>query len=196
MNRLRNLIAIAAFSFVVMGLPAIASAQYNGRYDPNRQNGGSYGNGQYRNSGYGDTRSAIRSLKSKARDFQRQIDRDLDRSRYNGSNREDQINDVAKRFRDAVNRLNENDFSNNTGRYGNGGYTRGDTDIRRVMDMASQIDRTVGRSNVSYASREIWSSIRGDLNYLGRGYNTGNGRGTTSGGWNTGRNGMPSWWPF
>jgi hypothetical protein len=56
----------------MLGIPAIASAQY-GQYDPNGRNAG-YGN-------YGDMRSVVRNLKSKTKQFEKQLDRDLDRSR-------------------------------------------------------------------------------------------------------------------
>src|SRR5262245_13725974 len=96
MNRVRNFLSIAAFSLMVLGLPAIASAQYgypNGQYDPYGRNGG-YGNGQYGNYGYGgDIRSAVRELK----DLSRRFEKDLDRSPIYSKN-------------------------NNNGRYGNGNW--------------------------------------------------------------------------
>ena len=65
MNRFNILITIAAFSLMVLGLPAIASAQYGG-YDPYGRNGG-YNNGRYGNNGnYGDMRSTVRNLKSRS----------------------------------------------------------------------------------------------------------------------------------
>jgi len=195
MNKIKSLIAGSAFALIVLGLPAIASAQYGG-YDPYGRNG-QYGNGQYGQYGnYGDMRGTIRDLKNRARDFQRQLDRDLDRSRYNGSRREDQMNDLARRFSDAVNRLDTNDLNGrNSGSYGNGSYGRNDNDVRRVFDEASQIERTIGRAGVSYQSQAIWQNVRNDLQVLSR--STGNGRGN-NGGWNNNRNrnGLPSWWPF
>ena len=185
---------------MVLCLPAIASAQYGG------YGNGGYNNGQYGQDGqYGDMRSTIRDLKNRAKDFQRQLDRDLDHSRYNGSRREDQMNQLARQFKDAVNDLNNNGYNNND-RYGNnngryGSNNRGDNEMRRVFDLASQIDRSISRSGVSYASQNIWSGIRNDLQVLSRnygGYNNGrgnggwnNGRGNNNGGWN-----KPSWWPF
>ena len=215
MKSIKNLVAIGAFSLLVLGIPAIASAQYNGgQNDPYNRNGG-YGNGGYGNGGnnngqygnngyYGDSRSIVRSLKSHARDFQRQLDRDLDHSQYNGSRREDEMNNLAKSFKDAVNDLNNNGYNNNNndrygnnGRYGNG--NNNNQELRRVFDLASQIDRSIGRSGVSYESENYWSAIRGDLQELSRisNYNN-NGRrnrnGNNNGGWNNGN--RPSWWPF
>jgi hypothetical protein len=191
MNRIKNLIAISAFSLLVLGLPAIASAQY-GQYDPYGRNGGN------NNRGYGTNMSStVRNLKNRTRDFQRQLDRDLDRSRMNGTRREDQINEIASRFRDAVNDLDNNDYDYSRNR--NSNY-RGDNEMRRVFDLASQIERSIGRANVSYNTRNLWAGIRNDLQVLSRGYGN-SGRNSGNGGWGTGRgnnnrNGLPSWWPF
>jgi len=211
MNRVKNIIGIAAFSLMVLGLPAIASAQYgypNGYpNDPYGRNGGynngGYGNGQY--GGYGDQASMIRKLKNHTRYFHRQLDRDLDRSRMNGTRREDQINEAAKRFRDAVNDLDNNGYSNsnNNGRYNN----RNDNEMRRVFDQAAQIERAISRADVSYNTRNLWSAVRNDLQSLSRGNNNngrgnnngsiwGNGNGNGNGNRNGNRNGLPSWWPF
>ncbi len=187
MRRVKNWIKVGAFSLLVLALPAAASAQY-GQYDPYGRNGGGYGNG-----GYGDVRSTVRDLKKHARDFQRQLDRDLDRSRYNGTRREDQMNELAKRFKDAVNDLDNNGYNN----------SRNDRELRQVYDIASQIERSIGRSNLSYNSQNLWSAIRNDLQVLSRGYgynnrrnNGGWGNGNGNGGYGNGGWNKPSWWPF
>src|SRR5207253_6454899 len=89
MNRIKSLIAVGAFSLLVLGIPAIASAQYNGQYDPYGRNGG-YNNGGYNNGGYGnngnygsygnngyygDSRGTLRDLKKGSNDFHREVDR-------------------------------------------------------------------------------------------------------------------------
>ncbi len=202
MNRFKNWVAVGAFSLLVLGIPAVASAQY-GQYDPygnNNRNGG-YNNGQY-----GNVNGTVRSLKQKTREFARQLDRDLDRSRLNGTRREDEINRMADRFKDAVNDLDNNYYNNNRG------YNRNDGEMRRVFQYASEIERSISRANVSGQTRSLWSSIRNDLQVISRGYNTynngntggwgnGNGRnnGNNGGVWGNGRGnrqGLPSWWPF
>ncbi|MFN0278444.1 MAG: hypothetical protein ACKVRN_07565 [Pyrinomonadaceae bacterium] len=191
MNRFKTLITISAFSLMVLLLPAIASAQYGG-------NRPYYGNN--------DSRSVLKNLKRDARSFQNQIDRDLDRSRYDGTNREDRINGLAQEFRNAVNSLNNDDFNRNDrnndrdDRYRNGRNNRNDnSDVSRVLNIANQIDRSLNRSGVSGQSRNIWTQIRNNLNQLG--YNSNNddwydrnnrrNRGSNNGGYN-----QPSWWPF
>jgi len=189
MNRFRSLISIAAFSLAVLCLPAIASAQYNGGYGNGGYNGGYGNNGRYGNSGYGDTRSIVKDLKNKSKDFQRQLDRDLDHSRMNGTRREDEINNLAQQFRNSVNRLDSNGRSNNN-----------DYRMQEVFNLASQIDRSIGRRGLSYNSQGIWQSIRYDLQQLGQyngGYNNGGGYNNnrrTNGTWSNGN--RPSWWPF
>ena len=200
MNRIKILISISAFSLLVLCLPAIASAQWgNGGYNNGGYNNGGYNNGGYNNGNYGgDMRSIVRDLKNRTNQFQRQLDRDLDHSRINGTRREDEINGLAKQFRNAVNDLDNNGF------YNNGGYgSRNDYQMQRVANIASQIDRSVGRGNISPNTRSIWQGIRGDLQRLGAGYggynnNNNNNRNNrnSNGGWGNNRNGRPSWWPF
>ena len=196
MNRAKNFTTIAAFSLMVLALPAIASAQWGNQNDPYGRNGG------YNNGGYygGDTRSTVRDLKNLTRELQRHLDRDLDHSRYNGTRQEDQYNDLARQFRSAVNRLSE---SNNN----NGNYGRGDDKVDRVLQLGSQLDRELSRARLDYHIQEIWSGIRNDLQVLGNaygGYNNNNRN--NNGGWGNNRNGnnnggwgntrKPSWWPF
>lgn len=194
MNRIKSLISISAFSLAVLCLPAIASAQWgNGGYNNGGYNNGTYNNGQYGNYG-GDMRGIVRDLKNRTSQFQRQLDRDLDHSRINGSRREDQINSLAKQFKSAVNDLDNNGFYN-TGGYG----SQNDYRMQRVANLASQIDRSVGRGNMSPNSQNLWQGIRGDLQRLGAGYggyNNNNRNNRNNGGYGNGRINRPSWWPF
>lgn len=210
MKRIKNFIAIGAFALLVLSLPAIASAQSrdrdwdddddrygnNGRYDDRDGRNGRYGG--YDN--YGDTRSIVRSLKSKARELQRHLDRDLDNSRYDGSRREDQLNDLAHRFRNEVNGLSESNKSNNR---------RRDNRVDRVLNLGQQLDRALSRTRVDGHIRQLWSDIRYDLDALDRQYgyydNNNRNRNRRNNGYgnypnnypgNTNRNGLPSWWPF
>ncbi len=211
MKNIKNWLALGAFTLLFMGVPMVASAQWgggqydpygrNGQYDPYGRNGqyDPYGrNGQY-DPYYGNANTSVRSLKQKARSFTSQLDRDLDRSRINGTRREDQINEVADRFKDAVNDL-DNDYYNNRR-----GYGRNDNEMRRVFDRAADVERAISRIQISYQARNLWNSIRNDLQVISRGYNTvyndRNNRNRRNGGgiWGNGRTnraGLPSWWPF
>jgi len=181
MRSIKNWLVAGAFSIMILGIPAVASAQY-GQNDPYGRNDRYGRNAGYGN--YGDMRSVIRSLKTRTRLFERQLDRDLDNSRIDGTRREDQIMSVAHEFRNAVDRLNSSD------------YGRRDDKVERVLQLGSQLERSIGRSGMSRNSRAIWSDIRRDLQVLGNGYgyNTRTNRGNRNGGgWG---NNTPSWWPF
>jgi len=199
MNKIKGLITVSAFSLLVLCLPAIASAQYGYPNDPYGRNGGynnggygnygGYNNGQYGNNGnYNDMRSVVRDLKNRSRELQRHLDRDLDHSRYNGSRREDDLNDLARRFKNEVNGLSE---SNNN-------YGRRDNRVERVLDLGAQLDRSLSRTRLDYHVQELVSGIRYDLDALrnSSGYNNGGYRNprNSNGGWNNGQ--RPSWWPF
>lgn len=187
MNRIRTYLAIAALSLMVLALPAIASAQYRDRDDDdyNRRNGGN-GNGQYGQYGsYGNMSSIVRNLKNRTKDFQRALDRDLDRSRVNGTYQEDEINDLVKDFRDAVNDLDNNDRQNSN-------------EVNRVVSVGRQVDRVMNRLRLGYNTENLWQVIRRDLDMLGNnGYDNRNRRnrnGNGNGQWGNGN--KPTWWPF
>jgi len=205
MKRINLIIAISAFSLVILGLPAIASAQWGNRNDPYYGRNGGYGNGQYGNNNYyGDRRSIVRNLKNEAKQFQRQVDRELDRGRLNGTNREDRLNEMADQFKDAVNRLSE---SNNN---------RDDNNIRRVLDLAPRVRQSISRAGLSYNVQQIWNGIENNLRALSNGYgyydnddrydrNNRNNRYPGTGNRypqnypqnrNGNRNRLPTWWPF
>jgi hypothetical protein len=136
MNKFKNIIAVSAFSLMVLALPAIASAQWGGN-NGGYPNGGSYPNGSYGNTGrYGTNLENVADrLKDRSRDLERQIDREFrNQGRYGNTsilgtilgggginNRgygNDNIKRLAEDFRRAAsdfeNRTDDND--NNNGR--------------------------------------------------------------------------------
>lgn len=191
MNRIKGLVAISAFALLILGLPAIASAQWNGGYG----NGG-YGNGGYNNNR--NLRSVVRNLKNRAENFERAADRYDDRrdDRDNrgwggwGNNRNNNysgnLENLAEQFKDATDDLED--------AFGRGRNLNGSSDeARRVLDIASRIDQELynsrrrGGNNVEGQ----WNSMRQDLNVLADayGYNRGNNRrNRNNGGW---RNNFP-----
>jgi hypothetical protein len=157
MNRVKNLIAVFAFSLLVLILPSNASAQWgNGGY-------GGYGNGSYNRN----LNSTIKNLKNRSREFAKRIDRELDRGRYDGSRREDRLNDLAREFRDAADNLDD-EYDNN------GDYRDSYDEAQRVLRLGSQIDRAISRARLSYNVQNDWNRIRQDLQVLANAYNNGN----------------------
>ena len=163
MNRLRNFIAIGAFSLLLLALPSMASAQY--------RNDDDYGNGRYgNNSRYGDIRGTIQSLKNKARNLEQRSDRIDDRNaryddrNYGGyGNNARNLEQLTDRFRNAANDL--------AGAYGRGRNLNNSADeARRVLDLGSQIDQEMGRSRGSRNLQNQWSGIRNDLRIIAQAY--------------------------
>ena len=168
-NRRRLIMNVAATALLALFLPLIASAQ--GNYNPwgrDRRDNGRYG------SRY-DSRAlsnAARRLDDRSRDFQRHLDSALDRSRYDGTRREDRINEIAIEFHDAASSLRN--------RVGDGGdFNRGLNEARRVLQIGSRIDQLVSRQRLDGRTRSDWAQLRQDLrviadiyglNFNGRGY--------------------------
>ena len=96
MGRYKKLISIVTLSVMVLGLSIVASAQ--------RRNGG--GNNDYYGNNY-NLNSTIRNLKNNSKRFEDILDRELDRSRYDGSRREDNLNELAERFKKAADKLDD-----------------------------------------------------------------------------------------
>ena len=157
--------SIFAAAILALALPATASAQWGGypqdnRYPDNR------GYGRYDDRGL---RDSVQRLDRLSKDFERDIDRALDHSRVNGSNREDQINDQVHQFRDAVGDLKS--------RVGNGrDLNRSSNEARRVLNEANDIDR-FARRGFDGRTGSQWSQIQQELRYISNVYGFGYGGG-------------------
>jgi translation initiation factor 3 subunit A len=163
MNRHTLKFSIFAAAILALSLPVAASAQWGGRYPQDRypDNRG-YG----RNDGR-ELRDSVHRLDRLAKDFERDMDRALDRSRANGTDREDRINDQVHQFRDAVGDLKS--------RVGNGrDLNRSANEARRVLQEGQQLDRVARRFD-GRSSR--WYEIQRELRFIsdvyGFGYNYG-----------------------
>ena len=173
MNRIKSLVAISVFSLLILGLPAIASAQWNGGGYGGNNNGGYYGNGNNYN-----IKSTVKNLKNRAKSFEKAVDRydDDDDDRYNrggyggygNNNYNGNLKNLADQFKDATDDLED--------AYGNGRNMNNSADeARRVLDIASQIDRAIYNSGGGTTQNQ-WNSMRQDLNMLANayGYNNNN----------------------
>ena len=159
-NRHTLKFSIFAAAILALALPAAASAQWGGypqnRYPDNR--------GRYDDRGL---RDSVHRLDRLAKDFERDMDRALDRSRANGSNREDRINNQVHQFRDAVGDLKS--------RVGNGrDLNRSSNEARRVLQEADNLDRFARRGFDGRTSSE-WSQIQQELRYISSVYGFGYG---------------------
>jgi hypothetical protein len=150
--------SIFAAAILALALPVAASAQWD-RYPDDR---GGYG--RYDDRGL---RDSVHRLDRLAKDFEKDMDRALDHSRVNGSNREDRINDQVHRFRSAVGDLKS--------RVGNGrDLNRSSNEARRVLQEADQLDRSARRGFDGRTASE-WSQIQQELRYISNAYGFGYG---------------------
>jgi hypothetical protein len=152
----------------VLSLSIVASAQRrNDRNDRNNRNNDRYGNG----SSNRNLRATVVNLKNRSERFERTLDRALDRSRYDERRREDNLNELAERFKDAANDL-EDEYDNRRD------YRDSADEARRVLQYGSQLDRAVSRLRLDRSVQREWSQIRRDLQTLSSAYNSGynNGR--------------------
>src|SRR5580765_4897414 len=95
MNRIKSFIGIGAFSLLVLALPAVASAQWNGN-DRNAP----WGNA-------GNIRGTVQSLQDRARNFDRQVNRVDDRrdARYDRYDKFDNLDRLSGQFKNAADKL-------------------------------------------------------------------------------------------
>lgn len=108
------------------------------------------------------TRQLIRSIEDRTNIFRDTLDRTLDRSRFDGTRAEDDINRFVMDFQDAVRTLRQ--------RF-NAGYSTAE-EARIVIDRASVIDDFMARNRtyVDARAQNDWISLRRDLNELARTY--------------------------
>jgi hypothetical protein len=153
-NRRTLSFSIFAAALLALCLPAVAAAQWNRYPDSQRNRDRDYG----RNGRYDDRylRDSVHRLDRLAKDFEREVDRSLDRSRRDGTRSEDRINGQVRQFRNAV--------SNLKSRVGNGrDLNRSRNEAQRVLQEARQLDRIGSRSS-------LWSQIRRELNVIAQAY--------------------------
>jgi len=168
-NRRRFLPTIIAAALMALFLPLIASAQGNDSWNRDRRDDRDYrrDNDDWRNRNRYDSRvlrDVTRRLDDRSGDFQRHLDSALDRSRYDGTRREDRINDIARDFRNAASNLRR---SANDGR----NLNRSSDEARRVLQIGSRIDQFIGRQRLDYRATSDWAQIRQDLRVIADIYN-------------------------
>lgn len=159
MNRLKFLGTIFTFSLLLLlGLPSLASAQY--RNDDYYGNNNRRDNNRYNRQFLVD---AVRRVERDSRTFRRALDRELDNTRYDSTNREDRINDVTERFATAADNLEDS--------FDNGNNIRSSQDeAQLVFQLAAQIDRFMNRNSFRGNAENQWSTIRRDLQTIANTY--------------------------
>jgi hypothetical protein len=102
----------------------------------------------------------LRRIETRADTFRVSLDRTLDRSRYDGTRAEDDINRFVRDFEQATDQLRSR-FNSRTSVAG---------DVENVLRQASLIDGFVNRNRLNRRATDDWSLLRNDLNELASTY--------------------------
>lgn len=103
----------------------------------------------------------LRNSEKAADAFRGSLDRALDRSRLDGTAREDDINQFVKEFNDATKQLRDR-FN---------GRTSVAADVESVLNRAGRIDLFMRRHPLDRRAQSNWLKLRNELDQLSRAYN-------------------------
>ncbi|MCU1264791.1 MAG: hypothetical protein JWM21_1109 [Acidobacteria bacterium] len=113
-----------------------------------------------------DVELVIKRVEERSDAFRKVVDRTLDRSALDGTNREDNINQQVKELENAIDKLRKDFKRANTWE-----ETRGQ--VQTVMNEADEVNAIVrrGRWRRGGAVKSEWALVRADLNKLAGVYN-------------------------
>ena len=145
---MRIKIKVIAIVFVLTCLGAVAPAQAQVVGQPNRLSDK-------------EVQRILRRIENQANKLRRSLDDALDRSRLNGTNREDDINAFIKNFDEQTKRLHDR-FDDNKSVA---------ADVETVLNRAADIDQFMRRQRLSERAQNDWSALRTSLDELAAAYN-------------------------
>lgn len=108
-----------------------------------------------------EVKKLMAQLKKDAGRFRKSLDSSLDKSRLDGTSREDDINAILKNYEDATERLYDR-FKDNKSV---------GADVEAVLDGAAELDRLMTRRIASEKAERDWAAVRDDLRRLADAYN-------------------------
>jgi uncharacterized protein YukE len=103
----------------------------------------------------------LHRIENQANKFRHSLDAALDRSRLNGTNREDDINAFIKNFDEQTKRLHDR-FDD---------HKSVAADVEAVLNGAASIDQFMRRQHLNERAQNDWSTLRGNLDELAEAYN-------------------------
>jgi len=103
----------------------------------------------------------LHRIENQANKFRHSLDAALDRSRLNGTNREDDINAFIKKFDEQTKRLHDR-FDD---------HKSVAADVEAVLNSAASIDQFMRRQHLNERAQNDWSTLRGNLDELAEAYN-------------------------
>ena len=150
-NLLRAFIGLGAI-LLVLGLADTGSAQRNRR----EVRGRSMSKAQ--------VKAIINRVEDRVDNFVKNFDKSLDRSRLDGSSREDWLMKRARDLESATDELSR-EFDRRDA------WVENKEEVRRCLNIASDIDRNMKNYRYGSATENNWSSVRYELNTLADVYN-------------------------
>ena len=103
----------------------------------------------------------IRRIEQQSDRFRSSLDSALDKSRFNGTRREDDINSFIKDFYEQTKRLRHQFDSHKSAA----------PDVQAVLERAARIDEFMSRNRLSGKAQEDWSTLKTYLDELASAYN-------------------------
>jgi hypothetical protein len=110
-----------------------------------------------------EVRNMIRRIEQQSDKFRGSLDSALDKSRFNGSTREDDINSFVKDFYEQTKHLHDQ-FER---------HKSTAPDVQTVLDRAARIDGFMRRYPLTPRAQEDWAGVKTYLNDLAGAYNVG-----------------------
>ena len=131
---------------------------YTGRGEPAFPGGGGT-TAPYRLSDK-EVEEILRRIEQQSKRFKSSVESALDKSRLNGTRREDNVNEFIEQFDDEVKRLRDR-FSE---------HKSVAADVQSVLDRAARIDSFMSNRELSRKSGEEWFKLKANLDELSRAY--------------------------
>jgi hypothetical protein len=108
-----------------------------------------------------DIEKIIKRIEQQSDRFRSSLDEALDKSRFNGTNREDDINSFIKDYYEQTKRLRDHFDKRHSAT----------ADVEAVLDRAARIDDFMRRNRLSSKAQDNWSTLKSNLDELASAYN-------------------------
>ena len=108
--------------------------------------------------------AVIHRVENRSDEFVRMFDRALDHSRLDGTRREDNLNEQAKRLENSLDDLRR-EFDRKES------YVETRPEVNRTLGIAADINKTMRRRRMGGETERQWSLLRSELNTLADVYN-------------------------
>ena len=159
-RRLFNLMllcaVLAASSVLIVPAESAAQGRGRGRYERDQR--------RYRERySRQDVSAIISSVEDSSNRFRKDLDRDLDRSRLDGTKREDRINDEVRRFENELNRLRKEFDSRDD-------WWESRAHVQRAVDSSRPVATRMRNNRFSPEVENQWRNLLRDINRLALAY--------------------------